>query len=185
MSIEAIISKFGLFGIFIGCFLEGETVAMTGGVMAHRHLLVLWQVIIVAFAGAFAADTLFFVLGRKYRSHRLVIKLMQNPRFTKARSLLDRHPEGFASAFRFFPGMRIMGPIALANSRIETRTFLIRAGSSAVIWSVIYTALGHVVGRIIAMAFGHIDSVVFILVSGIILLFLMLRGWKHYRSSKS
>ena len=51
MDLNALIAQFGLIALFLGCFLEGESAAITGGVLAHGGFLPLWQVVIAIAAG--------------------------------------------------------------------------------------------------------------------------------------
>jgi len=62
--IHYLIEQYGLIAVFLGCVAEGESAAILGGFFAHQHLFVLWHTILAAALGAFAGDTLFFILGR-------------------------------------------------------------------------------------------------------------------------
>ena len=157
MTLDTLISQYGLWGVFIGCFVEGETAAITGGVFAHRHLLVLWQVALVAGGAAFLADTAFFVAGRRFRTHRLVRRLTARPGFAVAMRAIDKNPSRFAVAFRFVPGMRMIGPLALAQGRITFARFVVLDASAAAVWSLLYTTVGHAIGQLLAALFGPIE----------------------------
>ena len=62
-NVDDLISNYGLLAVFFGSLMEGETVAITGGVMAHRHLLVLWQVTVVVTVAAYLSDLTVFSLA--------------------------------------------------------------------------------------------------------------------------
>ncbi|WP_424931051.1 DedA family protein [Amaricoccus macauensis] len=157
MTVDHLISDYGLWAIFLGCFLEGETVAITGGVFAHRGLLVLWKVAVTAACAAVSSDLLFFLLGRYFKGNSWVRRIMALPKFAAVMVRIDKRPGRFASVFRFIPGMRIIGPLALAQSRISSAEFAVRAGVSAGIWAVFFTTAGHFVGRFITLIFGQVD----------------------------
>jgi membrane protein DedA with SNARE-associated domain len=53
-------------GILVGAFLEGETLLVIAGFLAHRGYLGLPFVIAAAFAGTLAGDQLYFHIGRMY-----------------------------------------------------------------------------------------------------------------------
>ena len=55
-------------------------------------------------------------LGRRWRDHRLVLRLRAKPAFAKALAAVDRHPDGFILSLRFLYGLRTVGPIALGVS---------------------------------------------------------------------
>ncbi|WP_127104956.1 DedA family protein [Pararhodobacter zhoushanensis] len=168
MTLDHLISQYGLWAVFVGCFFEGETAAITGGVFAHRHLLLLWQVTLVAGFAAFLADMSFFLAGRRFRDHRFVRKLAARPRFAVALRGIDRNPARFATVFRFIPGMRMIGPLALAQSTISTARFALLDALAAAVWSVLYAALGHVIGQILAALFGPIERVEVLLIGALI-----------------
>ena len=58
-----------------GTLLEGESVVVFAGFLAHQHLLRLPGVMLCAFAGSLIADQALFYLGRRWRDHRLVLRL--------------------------------------------------------------------------------------------------------------
>jgi membrane protein DedA with SNARE-associated domain len=155
MSLDAIISHYGLIALFVGCFFEGETVAMAGGVMAHRHLLVLWQVVSVVVVAAFLADLTCFVVGRRFSGSRLVRRVLARPAVARVMQRVEAHPRKFASVFRFIPGLRILGPVALAQSRLPLAVFALHAGASALVWGALYTVAGHAVAEVLVRIFGE------------------------------
>lgn len=67
MALEQFVSDYGAFGLFAGAGLEGETVAMLGGVLAHRGLLDFWTAVLAVAAGSFLTGQIFFLAGRRFR----------------------------------------------------------------------------------------------------------------------
>ncbi|MCP1316163.1 hypothetical protein [Halomonas sp. 707D7] len=39
MTFEHLVTNYGSLGLFLGAGLEGEAVAMLGGILSHRHLI--------------------------------------------------------------------------------------------------------------------------------------------------
>jgi membrane protein DedA with SNARE-associated domain len=56
MSLELLVKTFGYWALFVGTFLEGETILIICGFFAHRGYLELAWVIVVAFMGSLAGD---------------------------------------------------------------------------------------------------------------------------------
>lgn len=168
MSLDALISHYGLIALFVGCFLEGETVAIAGGVLAHRHLLVLWQVAAVVIAAAFLADLTAFAVGRRFSGSRFVRKILAKPAVVKVMQQVAEHPRKVASGFRFIPGLRILGPVALAQSHLPFVIFAAHALVSAVIWGWLYTVVGHAVAEVLVRVFGE-DRALILLIAGVLL----------------
>ncbi|MEO5620591.1 MAG: VTT domain-containing protein [Cypionkella sp.] len=168
MSLDALISHYGLIAIFVGCFFEGETAAIAGGVMAHRHLLVLWQVAAVVILAAFLADLTAFEVGRRFSGSRFVRKVLAKPAVAKVMLQVAEHPRKFASVFRFIPGLRILGPVALAQSSLPFAVFAAHALVSAVIWGWFYAVVGHAVAAVLVRIFGE-DRQLILLIAGVLL----------------
>ncbi|MDQ0839288.1 DedA family protein [Sphingomonas faeni] len=146
MSIESFIVRYGLAAIFLGAAIEGETSVVTGGLLAHQHLLPLWGSAAAAVTGSFAADQLFFFAGRRYRDTKRVRQIAGKPAFAKALDTLERHPTVFILGFRFLYGLRTISPIAIGTSHVPVRTFMVLNAISALVWGVGFTAIGYVFG---------------------------------------
>jgi len=146
MSIESFISQYGLAAIFLGAAFEGETSVVTGGLLAHQHLLPLVGSVVAAVTGSFFADQLFFFAGRHYRDTKRVRLIAEKPAFAKALDTLDRHPTVFILGFRFLYGLRTISPIAIGTSHIPARTFVVLNAISALVWGVLFTGIGYVFG---------------------------------------
>ncbi|WEK43819.1 MAG: DedA family protein [Candidatus Sphingomonas colombiensis] len=147
MTIEAIVAKYGLAALFLGAGLEGETVVVAGGILAHRGMFSLVGAMAAAAAGSFVADQLWFLLGRRFHDHRFVRKAHEKPAFAKAIAFLQRHPIGFIFAFRFIYGFRTVSPIAIGTTDVPVRLFVAVNLASAIVWGIIFSSLGFVFGR--------------------------------------
>ena len=146
MSIETLIAQYGLAAIFVGAGLEGETSVVTGGLLAHEGLLSLSGTALAAVVGSFAADQLFFFVGRRYRDTARVRRIAAKPAFAKALDTLDRHPTVFILSFRFLYGLRTISPIAIGTSHVPARTFMMLNAISAAVWGVMFTGIGYLFG---------------------------------------
>ncbi|GGB38885.1 DedA family protein [Sphingomonas metalli] len=146
MTIEAIIARYGLIALFFGAGLEGETAVVTGGILSHRGLLPLAGAAAVAVAGSFVADQLFFLIGRRFRHHPRVRRIMARPAFARALAAFERRPTGFILGFRFLYGLRTISPIAIGTTSVAHRQFLALNALAAIVWGVTFTGLGYVFG---------------------------------------
>lgn len=147
MSIETIIAKYGFAALFLGAGLEGETVVVAGGLLAHKGLLPLPGAMAAAAAGSFVADQIFFSAGRYFRGQAWVKKVQQKPLFAKALGLLERHPIGFIFAFRFIYGFRTISPIAIGTTQVRTKLFVVINAVAAVVWGIVFTGIGYLFGH--------------------------------------
>ena len=72
--LSGFIKDYGYFALFVGTFLEGETILVLGGLAAAAGDLDLGWVIVVAFCGSLAGDQTVFFIGR-FLGTRLLARL--------------------------------------------------------------------------------------------------------------
>lgn len=137
--------------IFVGTFLEGETVLLMAGFAAHRGYLSVAWVMLLAFAGSYAGDQLWFWVGRRHGPALLRRRPKWAPRVERAKALLERWHAGFILGFRFVYGIRTVTPFALGMTRISALRYLVLNGIGAAVWAVVVTLLGYGFGEAIQL----------------------------------
>jgi membrane protein DedA with SNARE-associated domain len=188
MSIESLITRYGLVAIFLGAGFEGETSVVTGGLLAHERLLPVVATGIAAAAGSFVADQLFFHAGRRYRDSPRIRRMTERPAFARALRTLDRHPTVFILGFRFLYGLRTISPIAIGTSHVPTRTFVLLNAIAAIVWAALFTAIGYLFGHhVLVLLDGHHGKLVGLAVLAALFgaVFLALRLWTRRRASRA
>jgi membrane protein DedA with SNARE-associated domain len=136
------LAQYGAIGVFLGSAFEGQTAVVVGGLLAKQHLMNLWTVVLAATAGSGLIDHMLFVAGRRYRSARLVTRAAAQPAFAKALRFIERYPIGYILVFRFLFGLRLASPIAIGVSKVATWVFTVLNIVAALLWAVVFTALG-------------------------------------------
>jgi membrane protein DedA with SNARE-associated domain len=147
MSVEAVIARYGLAALFVGAGLEGETVVVTGGLLAHRGLWSLPAAMAAAVLGSFVADQIFFLIGRRYRQHPRVRRVMARRTFARALATFERYPTGFILGFRFLYGVRTISPIAIGTTNVSQRRFMGLNAIAALVWGTGFSAIGYWFGN--------------------------------------
>ena len=146
MTLSQLIGSYGYAAILIGTFLEGETILVVGGFVAHQGYLHLIGVILAAFIGSLAGDQLFFLIGRRY-GHRFLARRPQwRPRVARVHALLERNYLWLIVSFRFFYGLRTITPFALGTSNVPGRSFLVLNAVGALVWAVSFATAGYLFG---------------------------------------
>lgn len=157
--LEQLIITYGYLGLLAGTFVEGETVLLLAGLMAHQGLLELPQVMIVATVGATAGDQFYFYLGRYHRGW-LFRKFPSLPgRAEKLYRWVERHPDLLIIASRFVYGFRITTPIVLGTSRVAGWRYSLFNFIGAVIWSVAVSAAGYFLGGVMERLLGDLHKI--------------------------
>lgn len=170
MALEQLLTHYGALALFAGAALEGETVVILGGVLAHRGVIG-WPVAIAAAAlGSFLADQLLFWVGRRGLGRlRSAQRLRDTVAFQRVSRWCAAYPVATVFVFRFLYGLRTIGPIAIgASGSIAPRLFFLANLAAAWVWGAVFVALGYSFGRVIEHLFGRIEALHHVLVLGVL-----------------
>jgi membrane protein DedA with SNARE-associated domain len=147
MSLEQIVTSFGYPAILLGTFLEGETILIIGGFLAHDGYLDLPRVILTAFAGTLLGDQLFFYIGRWKGPAAVAARPRWSARAKRLSGILQRHQNWVILGFRFLYGLRTITPFVLGASGIAPLRFLVLNVLGAAVWAIAFGLLGYGVGQ--------------------------------------
>jgi membrane protein DedA with SNARE-associated domain len=147
MSLPQLLADYGYLAVFIGSFLEGETILVLAGFAAHQGYLALPWVVALAFCGGALGDQVFFFVGRR---HGLAV-LRRLPRLARGapriNRLLLRHHAALIIGIRFMYGLRIIGPVVIGMSEVPAVRFLAFNLIGAALWSIAITGFGYLFGH--------------------------------------
>ncbi|MDX2165601.1 MAG: DedA family protein [Deltaproteobacteria bacterium] len=180
--VEQLISQYGYLAIFLGTFLEGETILVLGGFAAHRGLLALPGVMLAAFLGSVASDQLFFFIGRRHGSAWLAKRPGWQANVDRVKRLIEHHDTLIILSFRFIYGVRNVTPLVLGMSPVPTWKFAALNTLGAAVWAVAVGALGWFVGSAAKQMLGHLERYELRVVAVIVVVGLAL--WAHRRFSE-
>lgn len=155
MTIEGLVARYGLGALVVGAALEGETVAMIGGMMAHRGIYPLplaWGAVLF---GTLAADQGYFFAGRLFRDRPRMVRLRATAAFAKAQAMFERNPVVFVMLFRFLYGLRTVSPAVVGASGFPPLRFFALNAIAALVWSILFVGLGYAFGLGLEEAFGR------------------------------
>jgi membrane protein DedA with SNARE-associated domain len=151
MSVEVMIMTYGYPVVIAGALLEGETIVLTAGFLAHRGYMSLPLVILLAFIGGFAGDQLFFHVARKSGVPFLARSPLWKSRLGRVRLLLDRFGTLFVVGFRFLYGLRIATPVILGMTGYSARRFILLNAVGAILWAASVPATGYLLGHVLGL----------------------------------
>jgi len=143
MSLTALIAAYGYYAVFLGAFIEGETVLVLGGIAAHRGYLDLTWVMATAFAGSWLGDLLYFFLGRRYGQAILARFPLLQSKARQMQRLVERYHAPLILAVRFLYGLRTVGPMVIGMSTVPALQFVVLNALGALIWAVAVAAAGY------------------------------------------
>jgi len=164
--VESLLGQLGYAAVFIGTFLEGETVlALAGVAAAHGHLS-LPTVIAVAMAGAFLGDQCCFYIGRRYGPRILTRYPALAARAPRVQELVRRWDAPAVILVRFLYGLRIAGPIVIASCGISPWRLAFFNFVGVLIWAPLVAGIGYFAGQALEAWLGRLQGAQIALVIG-------------------
>jgi membrane protein DedA with SNARE-associated domain len=147
--LAGLIDSYGYLAVFVGAFLEGETVLALAGLAASRGYLDFYTVAVVALIAGFAGDQLYFFLGRRHGTRILARFPGAQARAHRVDALLARWHAPLIIAIRFMYGFRVAGPILLGMGRVPAWKFMVFNFLGAAIWAPLIAGIGYAFGSIL------------------------------------
>lgn len=142
-----LISQYGYFAVLIGSIVEGDAMAILGGIAARHHYLAFFTTVAMAALGGMISDQLLFFLGQRY-GERILSKFKRHrSKIDRMRGLVHRHASWWVVGVRFAYGFRIIGPLILGTSGIAPRRFIVLNIIGGLLWGTVMVSLGYCVGE--------------------------------------
>lgn len=153
---ELWVARFGFLAVFAGTFLEGETILLAAGILAHGGQLPLQMVITAAFLGSWSGHLAWFAVGRLRGRTSLQKRPQLLGAFARAENLIDRF--GLLAIFitQYLYGMRLAAAVAFGISRMAFPRFALVQAVNCLIWSLAVATLGYVFGEAAWRFLGHV-----------------------------
>lgn len=180
----------GYWVLFIGTFLEGETILIMAGFLAFEGYLQITGVILTAFAGSFLGDQFYFYLGY-FKGKGLLRRFHSIARkFREALRLIEKYGIFVAFISRFTYGFRIVLPVILGITSIPAKTFLWINLVSAFVWAIVFALAGYLFGKSASLFLddvGKYEKYLMLALLGIITMFWLIHfyhAWKLKKPSR-
>ncbi len=181
MDLGLLISRYGLWAVFFGSLLEGETVLVLAGFGAHRGYLDFLAVVAVAWLGAVLGDQFYFWLGRRHGRGVMARWPRRAKAIRRALDLIERHPGKVIVAMRFAWGLRTALPIAIGMSGVSRMRFLLLNVLSAALWAPIVAGAGWVFGEALSRHIGDIQRVEHWALAALVVIVMLVHGVQRWR----
>ena len=161
MSPELLLHKFGYFAVFIGTFLEGETILVMAGFFAERGYLEIFTVALVAAAGAYTGHAFWFWLGRTQGVRLLDRFPKMKKHFGRGIRIFERYGAPAIFITQWLYGLRVTCAVIIGISRISVIKFLVLEAITCLVWAAVISAAGYYFGRAVESVLGraaHIEK---------------------------
>jgi membrane protein DedA with SNARE-associated domain len=164
-----LIANFGYLAIFIGTFLEGETVLALGGVAAAQGHLSLPVVMVIATFGAFLGDQTAFFIGRRYGRRILARFPALAAKAPRVEALVRRWDAPAVILLRFLYGLRIAGPIVIGSLGISPWRLALFNFIGVLLWAPLVASIGYAAGQAFEAWVGRLRHVQIAVLMAIVL----------------
>ncbi|WP_243439880.1 DedA family protein [Fundidesulfovibrio soli] len=164
-TLEGLISNYGYLALFIGTFLEGETILLVAGFLAHSGQLDISLCILWAFLGSLSGDQAAFYIGRFKGKKFVENRPKWKCQVERVHAMLERFHEALILSFRFFYGLRNLTPFILGTTDISGVKFFVLNAIGAGIWAVSFAYAGYFFGTVVANVLKdihHIEMIILI-----------------------
>ena len=170
--LEQLITDWGYWAILILTFIEGETIVIIAGITAHLgygHLNVN-IVALVALAGSFSGDQLWFYIGRRWGSQIIARRPSWQEGAEKVYKHLHKHQYWLILTFRFYYGFRNVTPFVLGSSGIPwLRVFTLNL-IGAVVWAFTFAYAGYFLGETFKLFIADYHKIALYVLGGLVAL---------------
>lgn len=156
MSLEQWVADYGYYAILVGTFLEGETILVIGGFLAHRGYLALPGVVVAAFLGTLFGDQLYFYIGRTKGIPLLERRPAWKRKSERLLKLLRRHEVLLILGFRFLYGLRAVTPFLIGASGITPLRYTVLNVAGAAVWATAIGIAGYLVGHTLELVLDEV-----------------------------
>jgi membrane protein DedA with SNARE-associated domain len=186
--LEALLVRGGYAFVLGGAMLEGDAVVLAAGAMAHKGLLTLPLVMVMAFLGGLANDVVWFFAGRRYGPSFLARRPRIARRAATVEAWSQRWGTLFVLAFRFLYGFRTIAPAVFGATGYPLQRFLLLDTLSAAVWAASVGAAGYGLGAGLQSLLGRASRLEEALLAGAgvaLVLWLVVRRRGQLRKAKS
>ena len=156
---QDLITNLGYLAVFIGTFLEGETVLALGGVAAAHGYLGFWTVVGTAVVGGFLGDQTWFFIGRRYGQRALARYPTLAAKAPRVQALVRRWDASAVILLRFCYGLRIAGPIVIGGCGISPWRLAFFNFIGVLIWAPLVAAVGFLAWEAVEQWLGRLRHV--------------------------
>jgi membrane protein DedA with SNARE-associated domain len=180
-NLQQLIEHYGYLAVFIGALIEGETILVMAGYLAHEGYLNLVGVVAVAAVGGFIGDQFFFALGR-FRGREILTRFPSlKARAARVEKLVLRYQNWLIVLIRFMYGLRVAGPIFLGMAQVSHIRFAVVNLLGAIVWAVLIGGAGYLFGQAVGLFLHDAQRYEGFLLGGILVLGIFVWIYRRYR----
>ena len=154
-------------GLLIGCFLPGDSLLITAGLLAAAGHLNIWWINGLLIAAAIIGDSVGYAIGARLgpRIFTREKSLLFNPRHVlRTRHFYERYGPKTIVIARFVPIIRTFAPVLAGVGMMEYRRFLTYNVLGGIGWVVSMSWAGYLLGQAVPNISRHMHVLVIVII---------------------
>lgn len=156
VAMESFLHQYGALAVFAGMWVEGETVLVIAGFLAHQKLLAYGSAYVAAVLGTSAFDSAVYTAGRLSGRVAVLGRFHRRAQAACARLGDFHHRPLIFLAVRFLYGLRTPFLFLVGGSRLGWGRFLVRDLPAVAVWAAVWLFFGHTIGHLLTLGLGHL-----------------------------
>ncbi len=154
-------------GLLVGCFLPGDSLLITAGLLAGAGKLDIWWLNILVIAAAIVGDSTGYAIGVRLgpRIFTREKSLLFNPKHVeRTRRFYEKYGPKTIVIARFVPIIRTFAPVLAGVGVMRYRRFVTYNVVGGIGWVASMTGAGYVLGQTVPNISKHIHVLVIVII---------------------
>ena len=154
-------------GLLIGCFLPGDSLLITAGLLAAAGHLNIWWINALLIAAAIIGDSVGYAIGARLGPHIFTREksLLFNPQHVvRTRRFYEKYGPKTIVIARFVPIIRTFAPVLAGVGMMEYRRFLTYNVLGGIGWVVSMSWAGYLLGQAVPNISRHMHVLVIVII---------------------
>lgn len=147
---EQYLREYGYLALFIGTFLEGETILIIAAYLASKGMLNIYLVMLSAVSGTILGDQTYFYIGRIQGLSFIQKRPALKKKWIRISAQIKKRENIIILGYRFVYGFRNITPFALGILNVSPIKYLILNIFAASVWAISFSCLGYMFGAMIS-----------------------------------
>jgi len=185
-AIASFIKEYGVIAVFIGTFLEGESILIISGALVSQSFLNPLYVWIAATLGAWSGHIVWFVIGKffgKTSVDKIANRYNLSNKVNYIYALISSNKIKTVVLLQYLYGVRMIGALTFGISDIKLQWFSIAEIINCSIWAFVIGSIGFILGKTVS-AFSHSAVyTIWIIASIVILIFIGMKLFYKFKSN--
>jgi membrane-associated protein len=154
-------------GLLIGCFLPGDSLLITAGLLAAAGHLNIWWINVLLMAAAIVGDSVGYAIGARLGPHIFTREksLLFNPKHVlRTRQFYEKYGPKTIVIARFVPIIRTFAPVLAGVGMMNYRRFLTYNVLGGIGWVASMSWAGYLLGHAVPNISKHMHIVVIVII---------------------